>query len=558
MQTFAKMRHLAKRTPTPRTGRQRRVSYCMSQRLNRASCACGGTCPHCRGEAERGTIPQAKLTVNEPGDAYEQEADRVADQVMRMPDLDLSIPPAPQQVSPKCAACEKKEKAQKPQTKPAGSAGPAASEAPPIVHEVLRSPGQPLDTTSRAYFESRFGYDFSRVRLHSNSAAEQSARIINAKAYTVGNDIVFGAGQFELRTQEGQRLIAHELTHVVQQTYLHGSRIGQSNETFLIQHTRLPARVQRQIDSSDESSVGTYTPADPNFQPQTFPQPKGAGVAAQGRCALPTGILQFALVPRVGYVNARIEFVPNERVARLNPTISYIQTVRSSIFGSGTAEVDVLKGDKDPFYGAQWDETNQRWVGEPKSVQIGGLGEGSRPYGRSSGSAVLNDSPMLNIGEAKFFETVVVVVETGEVLGSLSWYIVRRDVDLMGILPAWLKKWLYGENTTTTIVGNVVCSPEASPQFHAAVKRYYREHPESRAPAPLVEDADDKGERHGRTYTVVRGDYLIKIANDLCGDPAKWKEIYAANPDIGPNPDLIFPGQVLIIPCAKALGSHFN
>ena len=89
--------------------------------------------------------------------------------------------------------------------------------APPIVHEVLRSPGQPLDAATRAFMESRFGHDFSQVRVHSNAAAEQSARAVNALAYTVGRDIVFNAGRYAPKTSAGQRLLAHELTHVVQQ-----------------------------------------------------------------------------------------------------------------------------------------------------------------------------------------------------------------------------------------------------------------------------------------------------------------------------------------------------
>lgn len=89
--------------------------------------------------------------------------------------------------------------------------------APPIVHDVLNSPGQPLDSATRAFFEPRFGHDFSQVLVHVGERAEQSARDVNAHAYTVGHDIVFGAGKFSPATQEGRRLLAHELTHVVQQ-----------------------------------------------------------------------------------------------------------------------------------------------------------------------------------------------------------------------------------------------------------------------------------------------------------------------------------------------------
>jgi hypothetical protein len=85
------------------------------------------------------------------------------------------------------------------------------------VNDVLRSPGQPLDARARAALEPRFGHDFSRVRVHTDARAAESARSIDALAYTVGRDIVFKAGQYAPGTTEGQRLLAHELTHVIQQ-----------------------------------------------------------------------------------------------------------------------------------------------------------------------------------------------------------------------------------------------------------------------------------------------------------------------------------------------------
>jgi hypothetical protein len=88
---------------------------------------------------------------------------------------------------------------------------------PPIVYEVLRSPGQPLDADTRAFFEPRFGHDFSQVRVHTDSRAAESAQLVNALAYTVGHNVVFGAKQYAPATLEGQRLLAHELTHTIQQ-----------------------------------------------------------------------------------------------------------------------------------------------------------------------------------------------------------------------------------------------------------------------------------------------------------------------------------------------------
>jgi hypothetical protein len=90
-------------------------------------------------------------------------------------------------------------------------------EVPPIVHGVLRSPGQPLDAATRAFMEPRFGHDFSNVRVHTDAKAVESARAVNALAYTVGDDVVLGVGQHTPWTNAGQQLMAHELTHVVQQ-----------------------------------------------------------------------------------------------------------------------------------------------------------------------------------------------------------------------------------------------------------------------------------------------------------------------------------------------------
>jgi hypothetical protein len=88
---------------------------------------------------------------------------------------------------------------------------------PPIVHEVLRSSGRPLDAATRAFFEPRFGHDFSRVRVHADAQAAASAQAVNAQAYTLGRDIVLGAGPPTFDSTEARLLLAHELTHVAQQ-----------------------------------------------------------------------------------------------------------------------------------------------------------------------------------------------------------------------------------------------------------------------------------------------------------------------------------------------------
>jgi hypothetical protein len=97
------------------------------------------------------------------------------------------------------------------------AAGPAAGLAPHIVHEVLRSPGQPLDPATRAFMEPRFGHDFSKVRVHADQRAARSAQAVNAFAYAVGRDVVFASGRYTPGTCEGRELLAHELVHTLQQ-----------------------------------------------------------------------------------------------------------------------------------------------------------------------------------------------------------------------------------------------------------------------------------------------------------------------------------------------------
>ncbi|KAF5424621.1 MAG: protein of unknown function (DUF4157) [Candidatus Methanocomedens sp.] len=146
---------------------------------------------------------QAKLRINKPGDVYEQEADRVAEQVMRMEE-----PGVQRQVGEEEETLQSKEiPSQIPEVTPNLEARINA----------IRGGGQPLPESTRAFFEPRFGHDFSQVRVHMGANAAETARVLNARAFTLGQDVVFGAGQYAPEAGTGQRLIAHELAHVVQQ-----------------------------------------------------------------------------------------------------------------------------------------------------------------------------------------------------------------------------------------------------------------------------------------------------------------------------------------------------
>lgn len=105
--------------------------------------------------------------------------------------------------------------------------------APPVVHDALHSQGRPLDSSTREFMESRFGQNFGQVKVHTDAKAALAADAINATAYTVGNDVVFGEGQYAPGTTEGNRVIAHELAHVSQQGGeagdLQGLSVGPAN-----------------------------------------------------------------------------------------------------------------------------------------------------------------------------------------------------------------------------------------------------------------------------------------------------------------------------------------
>jgi hypothetical protein len=191
---------------------------------------------------------QAKLTVSHPGDSAEREADRVADAVMQMPVSQPAIgrdqDPAVQRACNKCAEEEKKAAPApeiKEEEKEKSSAGRKAlerkvdeegetlqaksrsGEVPRVTPELdaqiqsVHGGGAPLARDARDFFEPRLGVDLGHVRVQTGSQAARVARQLDARAFTVGNNITFGAGQYQPSSSEGRRLIAHELTHVIQQ-----------------------------------------------------------------------------------------------------------------------------------------------------------------------------------------------------------------------------------------------------------------------------------------------------------------------------------------------------
>ena len=173
-------------------------------------------------------LMQAKLQVGGPGDGFEQEADRVAEAVTRAP-TPAGPPPATDEghgVQPRPRAAP---------VSPPGLPHPAAEagavpapggtgrtpEVPPALEARLHAAsggGEPLADANRTFFDWRFGYDFSRVRVHRDALAGRAAGALQARAFTRGQDVFFGAGHYQPHTTLGRQLLAHELTHVVQQT----------------------------------------------------------------------------------------------------------------------------------------------------------------------------------------------------------------------------------------------------------------------------------------------------------------------------------------------------
>ena len=229
-------------------------------------CACGNRtvagaeCAEC---AKNKSGLQRKLTIGASNDPLELEADRIADQVMATP-VRRAVSGAPPRIQ-----------------RYAGQSAERSATAPVSVDNVLASSGRPLDPALQQDMEQRFGHDFSRVRVHTGGAAEQSARDVNAHAYTVGHNVVFGAGQFAPGTHEGRWLISHELTHVVQQSGSDGIRFDHSADngglslfppipTLKQMHAGMVSRQQRQPDESPKTNR--------NFEldPQLFLKPMDA------------------------------------------------------------------------------------------------------------------------------------------------------------------------------------------------------------------------------------------------------------------------------------------
>lgn len=199
-----------------------------------------------------------------------------------------------------CEACARKGETLRRRTSNDADGAHELTGAHEGVRRVLDSAGQPLDGATRSFMESRFGHDFSGVRVHTDANAQESARSVNALAYTVGRDVVFGPGQYAPQTKEGRTLIAHELTHTLQQS----SAVGLQRESLAV----APAddageRQAEQVASQIEAATPARMPsvARPHLQRrqlQRQPKPEQAAPAKGGQAS------KLPLCPTVGTSNS--------------------------------------------------------------------------------------------------------------------------------------------------------------------------------------------------------------------------------------------------------------
>jgi hypothetical protein len=330
------------------------------------------------------------------------------------------------------------------------------SEVPPIVHEVIRSTGRPIDPDTRAFMESRFGHDFGNVRVHTDAKATESARTVNAHAYTVGHDVVFGENKYAPTTHAGRELLAHELTHTIEQQ-------GSTNWVGAMLKIGDPAdRAEHEADAAARVVLG---PGRASHQPGTSRrdsspaiQPDSPRVLRRASIGTWAGSLYVdrydETYDRAGDrvrpgVKIQISFKPNEQIVDATK-IGFVQTAKTFLNGEPYAlspEIEKrsipksdqgagthidsttrtpLAGMKDPAGGVELSASQ-----ESKLAAFGmHYKDASKEYTQD---ATMADDPGFQIGEKDAaemtFETAAVAVDgiqKGAYYGSASWGWTRK------------------------------------------------------------------------------------------------------------------------------------
>jgi outer membrane protein OmpA-like peptidoglycan-associated protein len=385
--------------------------------LLQCKCACGGSgASSLTGECEacKKKRLQRKLSIGASNDPLEHEADRVADQVMATSPRD-DVSSAPLRIQ--CFT---------------GQAAADAGMAPASVDRVLAGSGRALEPGLQQDMGRRFGYDFSRVRVHIGATAEQSARDVDAHAYTVGENVVFGAGRFAPDTHEGKRLLAHELVHVVQQGSVHGSTHAAVTSASALPRTPRSrgAALRRQPAGSEPQPtvVGDSVRNSPSGGVQL-----GSGTLVwQLRFVGNPGAIHGNTFSQGTDVDITASFTPSAGTSC--PTVTFMQIVRPTTGGlpdtahllftrepqSGSS-VDVLENETEPFYGAG-PTSGGTGLSAEHGATLAGTGTGH------GGTATFHDTPIratsaIPNGQmlVREFELAVICAETAQTFGSLRW-----------------------------------------------------------------------------------------------------------------------------------------
>lgn len=386
------------------------------------------------GNRASGRWLQAKLNMGSTDSPEELEADRVADRVTQAEGSNfVSTPNAAGQpvIRRQCSHCEEERESEL-RRKPIAGAGPA-SQASSESHTGRQfGAGEPLSPALRSYFEPRMGADFGSVRIHRDVGAGEAAQSINARAFTLGNNIAFASGQFAPESPDGRKLLAHELTHVLQSQ----PRAG-ADQTI----RRLPA--------SEEEP----TPKVKGDLKRTSPSggtPLGDGtlswnerfIGTKGSLDVNAGGVQITVPTDV---QMDVEFTPNADAAKKCPTISFLQTVKPTTGGSpdtphllftrdagSGASADTLLGETEPFYGVGPNAAAPGLRPDMPSSTAAGSAVG-RSAQASFGDAPIRGTSLIPYGQkaVREFEVAPICVETGKTFGSIKWgYIKTPDAEI--------------------------------------------------------------------------------------------------------------------------------
>ena len=365
----------------------------------------GPASPRCGHDFSPAEGRRTKLAINRPGDTCEQEADRVSEEVMRMPE------PQPHR------------------RKALGhSSGMIEATVPSIVDAVTSSPGQSLDPPTRRFMELRFGHDFGSVRVHSDARAAQSADAVSARAYAFGGNLVFGAGEYAPGTARGRSLIAHELAHVVQQRNSHA-----------------PPRVLQRAPTTVDTSAGAFV-----ADPYDLTRVVGHGGATVGHGVDVT--IKFKANKQVDA--EKIAFVQTARSIKddkvhnrfsdeKRKAVAESRMVASGRPGEGT-HIDQMPEIATPLYGMTGSREGDLSGPEP-AKKLTEIGWHYRDSGGSlkNNDAMMHDEPDLNSGDlytaaadvmtgewGQDFETSAIAVagnQKGTFYGTVNWGWVRKS-----------------------------------------------------------------------------------------------------------------------------------